>query len=573
MSSIPVVPGSEIDANTPVGAVRRSGAVAGDIMRGGQALARGLSDVGDFAAQVQDNIQKARELGIAADVDLKLRTARQTFLENLKNSGDETKWTQNAAEMAQTTQDSIASQDNIPPGMRPQINSAFKAWQGSLLTETQALANQQTINRAWGHVQADYSEALKDGHADHAAALIQQARANRLADPADLDQMERDIPKAITQNAIETGIGNNAHGTVQMLESGAAIPFADQNGNPIYPKKALDAKTFDTLLKQAKEAEAGKQTEFYGQVLGDYEADPAHPPTSDDFKTWVDTGQMSARSAKQMQGMIYQKQQQDVRVRNLELSEKKNDIMWQIERYDLRADQTPKQTVQGWIDEASDLPPQFAKPIVAMANNKLASVKKTEDAEAKPAETAVYRKIEEITSLAVAKPQTPVAGAPAVAPVHHILGADDPGKPAGPVTFVDYDGPITGERTPNTTNPPIDKMTPEEIETNFGKGVKKAEVLAAINGYQAHLADQMRKWFATQDPKKPPTEEEAMAHLSELEQPYNMKMVKDKLKQASAPQMSDADKRLVDWANKHPNDPRAARIYAKALGNMGAGDQ
>ena len=571
MSSIPTVPGSEIDVNTPVGAVRRSPAVAGDIMRGGQALARGISDVGEFAAQVEDNIQKARELGIAADVDLKLRTARQTFLENLKNSGDETKWSQSASELAQTTQESILSQDHVPPGMRPQINSAFKAWQGSLLTETQALANQQTINRAWGRVQADYSESLKDGHADHAAALIEQARARKLTDPAALDQMERDIPKVIAQNAIETGIGNNAHGTVQMLESGAAIPFSDHNGKPIFPKKALDARTFDTLLKQAKEAEAGKQTEFYGQVLGDYEADPAHPPTSDDFKTWVDTGQMSARSAKQMQGMIYQTQQRDVKARAAELNEKKNDIMWQIERYDLKADQAPKQTVQRWVDEASSLPPQYAKPILAMAQNKLASVNRTEAAEQKPAEAAVYRKIEEITSLAVAKPQTPVPGTPAVSAVHHyFFGADEPAKAAGPVTFVDYNGPITGER--NENNPPIDKMTPAEIEANFGKGVKKEEVLAAINGYQAHLADQMRTWFATQDPKKPPTEEQAMAHLSELEKPYNMAMVKNKLKPAEAPQMSAADKRLVDWANKHPNDPRVQQVYARALANMGAGN-
>ena len=265
MSNIPTVPGSEISYDTPAKAVPlNAGALAAARYRGAEALGRGMEDIGNEAGALAEHLQKARELGIAADVDLKLRTARQTFLESLKGDSNEQDWVNRAQVTATETRDYIyASHDGIPQRMRPQIDAALKGWEGSLLTETQTLSNVQTVNRAWGSVQKDVRDAVDNGHADHAFTLLEQARQKKLTDPAVIDQMQRDIPKGIAQTYIERGFSANPQQTTELLKSGGSLPAEDQDGKPIVPKNIFTPKEMEALINTGRiRSDAWQRTNF-----------------------------------------------------------------------------------------------------------------------------------------------------------------------------------------------------------------------------------------------------------------------------------------------------------------------
>ena len=300
-NNIPTVPGSEIDVNTPGSGFKANAAALNAPFRGQMEIAGAVSGVADQMESLGADLQRARNVGIAADADLKLRTARQAFLESLRNDNNETEWASRAQEVSNTVRDQMKEQyTGIGPQMRRQLDQAFRSWNSSLQIETQTMAHVQGINRAWGVVKADYNEKLKDGDAPGAKINIDNARKAKLADPGELDQMERDIPKVIARNMIEHGLGPNGNpkSTYDLLKSGAALPAKGVDGKDIVPSKVFTPKELDQITNEARiRMESWQKQNFEGMIKDD--ADPVTGYVPDDkVKARIDSGDIEPKAGR-----------------------------------------------------------------------------------------------------------------------------------------------------------------------------------------------------------------------------------------------------------------------------------
>lgn len=106
----------------------------------------------------------------------------------------------------------------------------------------------------------------------------------------------------------------------------------------------------------------------------------------------------------------------------------------------------------------------------------------------------------------------------------------------------------------------LEAMDDAAVASKFGAGVSKRAVVAAE---QVHFASQLAKMNAWIEEHPKATAEEAENYRQTLTAPYVMAAVAKSLN--AAPQepakiMTETDVAAVDWAESHPDDPRAKKI-------------
>lgn len=531
MPNIPTVPGSEIDVATPSQAVRMdAGAFTGPQLRGAAAMAGAAESIGSFAQDVQEDIMKARNASIAADVDLKMRTARQTFIESLRNDPNEQEWTARAKETAdQVRADVIDTHGRIPPMMRGQVDSAFKAWQSSLLIETGTLANVQTVNKAWGKTKEDYTEKLRDGDAEGAMASLRLARDTKIAPPEELDQLERDIPKTIALNFIENGLQNNPKGTTELLKSGGSLPALDQNGKAIVPAKVLTPRQMEQLINSGRVRTAAWQKGNFEAMLAD-SSDPVTGYVPEEvIKQKMAAGEIDQiagrnkmaaqdrRMKAEAAAAATQLKKDDTNKLNLIRAGARDTTSWGTQ---------PELRAHELIADAADISdPLLQKQAVNSVNEHLAAVKKTGEALERPVEQQIYKLMNEDKETNGAMLPVGVEDVETVPARGGVLGF---GKRAAAVAATRY-VPVAGGLSA------VKKMTDDEIKVTYGPDATKDSVISEINVHAARVQEEMRAWFKTPQGQKA-TFDEANAHRQEVESPYVMDAVRGTLaKKAPTP--------------------------------------
>lgn len=503
MAGIPTVPGSELDVNTPEKAVRLNEGALNARYQGERALASGIEQVGETVGGIGEEIQKAKNIGIAADVDLKMRTARQTFIESLRNDSNQDGWTTRAQETASTVRDDIFSEnEKLPPGMRAEVDSAFKSWQGNLLTETQSLANAQTVNRAWGKVRADYNDALKDGQADHAATLMAHARDTKMANPAEIDQMERDIPRTIATNYIENGLRTNPQGTTELLQSGAALPANDQNGKPIVPSQVLSPREMTALVNTGRVRTAAWQKTNFEDILAT-RADPITGLIPENvIKDGMANRQIGEQTGRNFLAAQERKVLADTAKKASDLAKEDNQKLSMITAkvHDPVAwGVNPDVYAHDLTTEAADIAnPTVRQRAISDINRQVAAVKKTGQTADKPViSTQLKFMTEAFENGSAFVPMTEGKAA-----VEHIYG-DESAVPSDHVP-----GGIKA----------IEKMQPDEIKEKFGDKATKEGVIEAAKLNFATKQKQFLDWAALPENANA-TPEQANAERQRLERP------------------------------------------------------
>lgn len=524
MPVIPTVPGSEIDVSTPTRAVRLdAGALSGPRLRGANAMAGAVEGVGEQFERVSEDIRKAREIGVAADVDLKMRTARQAFLESLRNDNNQDSWQERAQELAHQVQDDIDStHENVSPEMRPQIDAAFKNWQGSLMVETQTMAHVQTVNRAWGQVKQDYEESLRDGHAEHAANLIGAARRGRIADPTELDALERAIPGTIAMNYIENGLQTNPKGTMEMLKSGASLPATDQKGKAIVPSKVLTPKQIEILTNTARTRTAAWQKNNFEQtVAGSTDPITGFVP-EETIKTKMQTGEIDELTGRNFLAAQDRKLKADnaEKARILAKDDSDQVALLSSKIHDPTAwGVNPDVYAHELIADAASISnPALRQKAINEANHQLAAVKKTGETAERPIEKQIFGLMNEDRLNNGAMLPVNVADVAAEDGTPKIVGGLGLFKRSGTAastTYTHVAGGLTAVR----------KMSDDEIKANFGEAATKDSVIESINVHHARLQEEMRQWFKSPEGQKA-TFEQANEHRQRIERPYVMDAVR-----------------------------------------------
>lgn len=521
MANIPVVPGGDLDISTPSRAVHLdAGALAGPRLRGAEAMAGAVEGIGEQFQRVAEDIRKAREIGVAADVDLKMRTARQSFLESLQGDSNQDTWQERAQELSHQVHDDIYSaHENISPEMRPQIDAAFKNWQGSLMVETQTMAHVQEVNRAWGRVKQDYDESLRDGGAEHAATLIAQARQGKLAHPAELDALDRAIPGTIAMNYIENGLQTNPKGTMELLKSGASLPATDQFGKPIVPAKVLTPKQMEILQNTARTRTASWQKNNFEQTL----ATATDPVTGfvpeETVREKMKTGEIDEIVGRNFIAAQDRKLKAENAEAAREVAKEDHDQLAMLNSsthdptaWGVNPDLYAHQLI---ADAASISNPALRQKAINDVNHQLAAVKKTGEVAERPVEQQIYRLMNEDRQTNGAMlPVTPTD----VAAVE--------GRPAGWRTA------RAGEPATTTykhIDGGLDAVKKETFDmSQYPEGTTKDQLIESINVHHARLQEEMRQWFKSPEGQKA-TFEQANEHRQAIERPYVMDAVRNTL--------------------------------------------
>lgn len=527
--AIPTVPGSEIDVQTPTKGVQVSpGAFQSE--GGRRAMAGAFGEVSNVAGDFEGDLIKAHEAGVAADVDLKLRTARQSFLDSLRNDSNEgwrgpndSNWKDRASELStQVSDDIFSSHTGVTPGMKKQMQSAVKSWSGSLSIEAQSAANVQMTNRAWGRTQQDYQEALKDDHADHAMNLLENARRNDLAAPELLDQMERDIPKTVASNYISNGLATNPKGTMDLLKSGGSLPAVDQNGARIVPSKVFSNKEFEQLLNTSRiRTAAWQKTNAESMLKDDVDTTTGFVPeqvirqkmaggeVEERFGMSLIKSQDAALKTKTREEAVALKQE-DRNKYNLITARAHDSTAWGSE---------PDEYAHILTQDAANISdPALRQQAINETNHQLGAVKKTAATADRPVERQMYELMnKDLMTQGAMVPVSP-QDIEATKGTTHFFGKDDPSTPAS-TKYVHIPGGLGA----------LDKLKEVGGDSPWPfPGVSKEKVVAAANDHNARLQSQMREWFSTKEGQGA-TFEKADEHRKGLEKPYVMDAVRNSL--------------------------------------------
>lgn len=527
--SIPTVPGSEINFSTPQkGAKLDAGALAAPARarlegsdsryRSSQQTGAAIETAGSALGSLGEDMLKVRRANVAADSDFRMRAAQQSFLESIRNDQNEHDWTERAATVAQQTRDDIFASHNVPPGMRAELDNSIKGWGQALQIKTQTMAAVQSINRAEVSVRKSYDEAGRDGDAVGMANAVQLGRSSKL-DPVTMDEMEKNIPHALAMTAIENGLRANPQGTHDLLASGEALPIHDQTGKEIVPSKVFAPKELQSLVV-ASRVQAAAWQRANGEELLQTAADPITGMVPEN----TIKGKMAKKEISEAFGRsLLASQERKLKAEQSATEKENRDSLVAFDREDrdrsnlvqaqisnpAQWSASPDEYAARLTEAAAEISnPARRERAIADINRQLAAVKKTGETAERPIERSMYELMSR--DLAEQSAMVPI-GVADVAAENHFFKANT----AASTLYT----PISGGLAE------LKKKDDLEIESLFGKGTKKEDVVRAAEVHAARLKDQMRRWFQTPEGSKA-TFEQADAHRRELERPYVMEAVK-----------------------------------------------
>lgn len=277
-----VIPGSEMDVNTPQSRVKADTSQLLGKYRGAQAIAGSLEDVGGAIDNINRDMQRAKDAQVVADASLRMSKAHESMIESFQNDPDPQTWEARAYDtVSQVRQDIYGGKERISSAMKKQLDVALTGWGGSMRITAKTAANVQRVNTSRNASIAAYDDALKNGNADLARQQLDVAREARTMNPIEADNLQREIPKTIAINEIETGATNNPKKTFDDLKAGKW--------------EALDPKAKITAMAHVEARLHDWQAQNLDSVRAEY--DSGKLISDADIDQRVKSGEITARGA------------------------------------------------------------------------------------------------------------------------------------------------------------------------------------------------------------------------------------------------------------------------------------
>lgn len=224
MASIQTVPGSSQVA-TPEASVKQSfGALNAPYQAQGQ-LAGAISDIGQEAAGFAQQLQAAKNFGIAADADRAMRQASADFKESRVGRTDEENWGTEWRDKANEVRASIYDKGGIGPDLRRTLDNNFKNWNQANAIEVRTIAQKQAINRVRISAADSAEEAAKDGDEAGVIAAFKGATMHGAYYPEEANHLIKQGLSKIDQYAADNFIASNPAKAVDWLKE------TDSDGN------------------------------------------------------------------------------------------------------------------------------------------------------------------------------------------------------------------------------------------------------------------------------------------------------------------------------------------------------
>lgn len=522
MPNIPTVPGADIDVATPAKAVPLNAGALSARFRGQQQFAGAVEGISDQLSDLQQNLQKVKQAHVAADVAFRTRAAQQSFIESTQGDENEGAWSDRAKEMTDKVRDDVFANNEIPPGMRQQVDDSLRNWGQSMQIKAQTMSHLQTINKATTKLKSAYDEAGRDGQADAMQDVVKLGRSSKL-DPVMMDQWEQAIPRTVALTAIDQGLQKNPKGTYELLKSGASLPVKDQNGVPIDPKKVFPSKQLESLVNAARVQTAVWQKSNFEELQKDRDPVTGLVPEQAILQK-MSKGEVEQKAGQNLIDAQARQTMAGDRDRYNVLNTKiNNPTAWNI---------SPEEYAHQLVTEAADIKsPALRDKAINEANRQYAAIKKKGQLEQGPIERKVMElMIEDRDSRGTMIPLhvqdvSATEGTPFISHQHR-FGQDEQAVPGQPATtkYVPFAGGTKNLRA-WLENP---KTTPKQIEDAFGKGATRDTVLKSEQDQYAKVWNDMHDWFQSPQGQKA-TFEQANEQRQKLERPYVMEAVRQSL--------------------------------------------
>ncbi len=494
MPNLPVVAGSEVQ--TPTSAVKMdTSAFRESALAPGRMAAAIGQDVGSVFGDLAAKIQQNRNAKMVFDADLSMRKTKDDFTAKLQTMPDEGTWLPAWQENVDQVRQAVLDDPKAGPEVRRMLSQKFDVWQAATTAEIRTAALAKGVTDSRNSAIADSTYAARQGDIEGANNALQAAVENHAMSTAEANKIGSRFPSIAAQAQADMIISSNPIKAPDLIEQ---------------YKGVIEPPVFVKLQANARAARNAAQSSNLDGILQEMDAgDGTVAPEL--LKEKVKAGEITQRGA---DSIINRMKQADIKTAR----EDHSIAMMLAHDHDWVNDPKPEETANRMREEGAALPPAMRRTLYEEITNKLNTAKKAGVAEMRPVERAIFDRMKEdredngvfipVREEAVpAKEHYFKANEPAKTLVHHVPGG-----------------------LKILQNP--EKFTDAQIAENFGKGVKRDDLLKAEQLQYAKQVQKMRDWFKANPDAK---EDEAETYRQTLAKPMVMAAVAQSLAPKAGP--------------------------------------
>lgn len=491
-----IVPGSEV--STPVGGTQISAAPFREaaLMQGrvGAAIGEG---VGGLALDVSQKIQANRNARTTFDADIAMRTTKQDFTDQLHKMPDEGTWLPAWKEQTTALREKILSGPNVGPEMKSQLSMKLDNWDAATSSEIRTAALLKGVKETHDSAVAASTLAYQQGDIAGGDNILKAATSHYGMYPEEANTRMMKGKEVAFQSMAANAINSDPIKAPSVLESTLKDKIPPLKYRPLY-REALEAQSRQQSLNAKDLAE---------QISVTHVADP------EDLRKQVENQQITQP---QMDRLLFSVKKYGEEQKREDLKQENNEFqvaLMRVDDHDWINDRQPEQTAKdmktdglGWTQ------PALQRRLDEHIQAKMRAAKTQGQNNVRPVQQQIFDQMREdrenngltVPSTTEETPGTSKGG----------LGVFGSYKP------FDVNTPASTKMVPVVGGlAELRKMSADDIEEKFGKGVTKEQVIQAEQAHYANIQGKMRAWF--QDPEnKNATYEQANAYRIELEKPY-----------------------------------------------------
>lgn len=508
MGQLPIVSGSEV--STPMSTVKLDPAAfrQAALMKGKVAGALG-DNIGGFFQQVSDNVQEARNARHVFDAHLTLNKTKDQFLSDIQTNpqlaSDPKTWLPEYKQRMEQARQQIMDKDGLGPKVKRNLDMMTQnfAQQSTAEINTAALLRETADNKEAGILTATY--AAQNGKEAEAIEIFKSLNRIGIDGPKVTAARIAQVPGIAAEANADTAINTNPITAPDVIQQ-----FKDK----INPKK------YPGIESRAYEARYAAQSGYADKLGKMIDDNPDHTIEPKMLQGWRDAGKIDTQQYDRLNNRIKSyalaaTKEKNAKAKELDKTETNewNVAMMQVHDVNWTNDKTPQETAKnlkalglGWQNA------ELRRKLNDYVDQQMKSAAKEGKSAERPVEKEIMDNLREDReyndSMVPIAPEVEEASS-------GFLGI---GKHPESVKYNPVPGGLNAIR----------KMSPDAIESTFGKGMTKEKVLAAEQLHYATIQGKMRDWFA--DPaNKDADYEKANAYRQTLEKPYVMDSVKQSL--------------------------------------------
>jgi len=458
------------------------------LMKGKVAGALG-DNIGGFFQQVSDNVQEARNAKHIFDAHLTLNKTKDQFLSDIQTNpqlaSDPKTWLPEYKQRMDQARQQIMDKDGLGPKVKRHLDMMTQNFQQDSTAEinTAALLRETADNAEAGKLTATY--AIQNDDEDTAIAAYKSLNEIGAIGPKETAARIAQVPGLVAESKALTAINTNAITSPDVVQT-------------LKPK--INPKKFEQIYKISIEARSKAQALNADDLSSRIDDSPDHTIEPAMLKGWKDAKKITDSQYDRLNSRMKKLTAEEAKKQTNEMyvaMQRARDTDWVTDPNPETTAKDLKELGLGWKN------PELRFKLNEYIERQMAAAKKKGESAERPVEKQILDQMREDReyndSMVPIAPEVEEAS-------------------SGFLGFGKHGEKVNYNAVPGGLNA-IRKMSPDAIESTFGKGITKEKVLAAEQLHYATIQGKMRDWFA--DPaNKDADYEKANTYRQSLEKPY-----------------------------------------------------